>query len=164
MTASIFRLAIASCLVFSACTGSSSAGGVPRYAPKPGQVLTYEENQIFKSGGESSAYRTTWRIWVVGRNDDGSWRMVVRESMKTLGEAGSGRARTRSQPWPESISIPTATSPARHCLARGSTPRTFFPACPQTRRKPRPAGKPAMTATTRRSDTSRSLARALTTA
>ena len=76
---------VAACLVVSAGSGSLKAGEVPRYAPRPGQVLTYEENQTFKGTGENSAYRTTWRIWVVGKNDDGSFQMVVREAMKTLG-------------------------------------------------------------------------------
>jgi thiol-disulfide isomerase/thioredoxin len=72
-----------------ACAGSSCAGDVPRYAVQPGQVLTYEEDQSFKGSGENSVYRTTWRIWVIGKNDDGSWRMVVRESMKSLEKPGS---------------------------------------------------------------------------
>ena len=61
----------------------------PRYAPKPGQLLTYEENQSFKGRGEDSRYKTTWRLWVTGRNDDGSWRIVAREGMKTLREKAS---------------------------------------------------------------------------
>lgn len=75
---------LAACLVASAGLGSVKAGEVARYSPKPGQVLTYEENQTFEGSGEKSAYRTTWKIWAVGKNDDGSCRMVVRESMKTL--------------------------------------------------------------------------------
>ncbi len=84
MTATNVRIWVATCLVVSACAGPARAGGVPAYALKPGQVLTYEENQTFKGKGENSSYRTTWRIWVVGRNDDGSWRMVVREAMKSI--------------------------------------------------------------------------------
>jgi thiol-disulfide isomerase/thioredoxin len=84
MTAANIRIWVATCLSASVFVGSSSAADVPTYSPKPGQVLTYEENQAFKGTGENSAYRTTWRIWVIGKNDDGSWRMVVRETMKSL--------------------------------------------------------------------------------
>ena len=74
----------AACLLFWAGSVSAHAGEVPRYAPKPGQVLNYEENQTWKGSDENSTYQTTWRIWVLGQSDDGSWRMVVREAIKML--------------------------------------------------------------------------------
>ena len=43
-------------------------------------MLTYEETQTFKSRSENATSLTTWRIWVVARNDDGSFRMVVRQT------------------------------------------------------------------------------------
>ena len=46
---------LAACLVASAGLGSVKAGEVARYSPKPGQVLTYEENQTFK-GAERSPH------------------------------------------------------------------------------------------------------------
>src|SRR5262249_40530052 len=53
----------------------------PRYDLKPGQVLTYEDEQTDKGKSGTSTYKTTWRLWVVGRNDDGSWRIVARTAM-----------------------------------------------------------------------------------
>jgi len=55
--------------MLSAATGFTTAGTVPKYAPKPGQLLTYEENQSFKGRGEDSRYKTTWRSSGRGRVD-----------------------------------------------------------------------------------------------
>ncbi len=78
----------AACLVFWGGPGLCGSAEVPRYAPKPGQVLTYAETQTFTESGEKSGYRTTWRIWVIGKNEDGSFRMVVRESIGRLDKNG----------------------------------------------------------------------------
>ena len=90
MTAPTVRWAM-TCLMLSALTGSVSAGELPRYALKPGQLLTYQEIQSLKGQGEESRYKTTWRLWVTGRNDDGSWRIVAREGMQTLGSSPADR-------------------------------------------------------------------------
>ena len=90
MTASIVRHWAATCLMLSAATGSVCAEGVPKYAPKPGQLLTYEQTETFKGRGEDSRYKTTWRLWVTGQNSDGSWRIFAREGMKMLGQQATG--------------------------------------------------------------------------
>jgi thiol-disulfide isomerase/thioredoxin len=82
MTASIVGCWAGAWLVLSIVAGELHAGAVPRYDLKPGQVLTYEEEQSYKGKSENSTYKTTWRLWVVGRNDDGSWRIVARTAMK----------------------------------------------------------------------------------
>ena len=130
MTASIVRLAIASWVVLSASNGSSRAAGMPRYAPKSGQVLTYEENQNFKSRGENSAYRTTWRIWVVGRNNDGSWRMVVREAMKTLDEPGSSARESDMVTMARIDLYPDGHVPRTPMLGTRFDPAHIFPRLP----------------------------------
>jgi thiol-disulfide isomerase/thioredoxin len=89
MTASIVRSWAAAWLMASVGTGLLNGDTVPRYELRPGQVLTYEEDESFKGKSENSAYKTTWRLWIVGRNDDGSWRVVARTAMKTLGGQGS---------------------------------------------------------------------------
>ena len=79
MTALRLQTCLAACLVLG--SASVKAGDeVPKYAPRPGQVLTYEESETFKSRSENGTSQTTWRIWVVARNDDGSFRMVVRQT------------------------------------------------------------------------------------
>jgi thiol-disulfide isomerase/thioredoxin len=82
MTASIVRFWAGTWLILSVGAGPLDAGAVPRYDLKPGQVLTYEDEQTYKGKSENTTYKTTWRIWVVGRNDDGSCRIVARTAMK----------------------------------------------------------------------------------
>ncbi len=89
MTSTIVGKWAGAWLVLLVATGLLPAGAVPRYDLKPGQVLTYEATESFKGKDRSSSYKTTWRLWVVGRNDDGSWRIVARTALATLGEQGS---------------------------------------------------------------------------
>jgi len=89
MIASIVRVGAGAWLVFSVATVRLEAGAVPRYDLKPGQVLTYEASESFKGKDRNDSYKTTWTLWVVGRNDDGSCRIVARTAMATLGEQGS---------------------------------------------------------------------------
>ena len=85
MIATSVRIGVVAIVAW-ALSDPSSRAEAPSYAPMPGQVLTYEEEQTFKGAGENSRYRTNWRIWVIGKNEDGSWRMVVSETMKSLGQ------------------------------------------------------------------------------
>ncbi len=78
----------AASLVVAIATGSLQAGVVARYDLKPGQVLAYEDNVTFK-GNQAGTYKTIWQLWVVGKNDDGSWRVVVRTAMTTVGQGVS---------------------------------------------------------------------------
>jgi thiol-disulfide isomerase/thioredoxin len=89
MKTSIVRMCTRAWLVVTVATGSLQAGSVARYVLKPGQVLAYEENGSSQEQGESSRYRSTWRLWVVGRNDDGSSRIVARTGFSTVQQAGS---------------------------------------------------------------------------
>ena len=135
MTAANVRTWVATGLMVSACTGSLRAGGVPRYAPKPGQVLTYEENQTFKGQGENSAYRTTWRIWVVCRNDDGSWPMVVREGMKTLGQPASASHEPEMVTMARFDLYPDGHVPRTPMLGTRFDPAHLFPRLPATEKE-----------------------------
>ncbi len=128
MTTARVQSWVAACLVISAGSGLLQAGEVPRYAPSPGQVLTYEENQTFKGKGENSAYRTTWRIWVVGKNDDGSFRMVVREAMKSLGE---GAAPDEMVSLARIDLFPDGTVPRTPLLGTRFAPGHLFPRLPE---------------------------------
>ncbi len=89
MTASVIRFGVAAWLFAWVAAGSLDAGTVPRYDLKPGQVLTYEQDQSFKGKSPTSRYTTTWTLWVVGRNDDGSWRIVARTASQSRKADGS---------------------------------------------------------------------------
>jgi thiol-disulfide isomerase/thioredoxin len=89
MTAEIVRGWAGACLVLSVAARSFAASPLPRYELKPGQVLTYEDKQSYRGKGENQDYKTIWRFWVVGKNDDGSWRIVAQTAMTTLAQEGS---------------------------------------------------------------------------
>ena len=129
MTAANVRMLVAT-VVVSAYASSSSAGGLPTYSPRPGQVLTYEENQSFKGRGENSAYRTTWRIWVLAKNDDGSRRMVVRESMKTLGQSASSVPENEMVTLARIDLFPDGKVPRTPMLGTRINPAHLFPRLP----------------------------------
>lgn len=82
MTASTLQTWTAACLMLASGAAKVNAGESPRYLPKPAQVIAYEEKLTLKGSGENPSHRTTtWRIWVIGKNEDGSARMLVCESM-----------------------------------------------------------------------------------
>jgi thiol-disulfide isomerase/thioredoxin len=130
MTTSSLQCWVAACLAFSAGSGSLRAGEVPKYSPKPGQVLTYEENQTFKGSGENAAYRTTWKIWVVGRNDDGCFRMVVRETMKMLPQGGIAVNDNRPATYAQLDLYPDGNVPRTPLLGTHFQPSHLFPRLP----------------------------------
>jgi len=117
--------------MLSAATGFTTAGTVPKYAPKPGQLLTYEENQSFKGRGEDSRYKTTWRLWVTGRNDDGSWRIVAREGMKTLREKASSPGESEMVTLARFDLYPDGNVPRCPTLGTRVDPSHIFPRLPR---------------------------------
>src|SRR5262245_13067628 len=61
---------------------------VPRYKFEPGQELTYRTTSTLKYGegkvARERGSRTDWTVWVVRRNDDGSFRLVIRQQDSTF--------------------------------------------------------------------------------
>jgi thiol-disulfide isomerase/thioredoxin len=57
-----------------------TAGDLPRYALKVGQELHYTGEGSFKYGENSIDSTADWKIWVTRRNDNGSWRLIVRNA------------------------------------------------------------------------------------
>ena len=129
MIAANVRISVAT-LVVSACAAAPCTAGVPAYSPKPGQVLNYEENQAFKGSGENSAYRTTWRIWVVGKNDDGSWLMVVRETTKSLGQSPASAHENEMVTLARIDLFPDGKVPRTPMLGTRFDPAHLFPRLP----------------------------------
>ncbi len=60
----------------------AEAGERPRYKLKVGQQLTYRSSSEFKYEGGSHEYKKDYVIWVAAKNDDGSWRLIIRDSMQ----------------------------------------------------------------------------------
>jgi thiol-disulfide isomerase/thioredoxin len=89
MTYSILRVCVGTLLLLSLPAASSQDEALPRYNLRPGQVLTYQENQSPQAHAPGARYTVIWRLWVTGRNDDGSWRLVARQTVATAQEPGS---------------------------------------------------------------------------
>jgi thiol-disulfide isomerase/thioredoxin len=74
------------------------ADALPRYRWEVGQELTYTADSEFKYGKppKQSSFEdhTEWKVWIIRKNDDGSYRVVVRsaEASKQNGKV-SGHAR-----------------------------------------------------------------------
>ena len=83
-----FLLAFALCewSAISLCT----AGELPRYKLQVGQNLSYSGSDEFKYQNGKFITETTWRVWVVRQNDDGSWRLIVRHATKDRQERDGG--------------------------------------------------------------------------
>lgn len=71
----------------STAAADDPASAVPRYQLKVGQELAYHQSSEFHYGEGDNAgtlgHKTDWQVWVVRRNDDGSWRLVLRSSEKS---------------------------------------------------------------------------------
>lgn len=143
MNTSGVRTGVLAWAMLGAASGLRAAEGPPRYDLKPGQVLTYREDQSFRGPGENSRYRFTWRFWVVGDSDDGGWTIVVRQGSKdlpTLATAGReilGALRgRRADDQPERVSFarfdlrPDGTIPWSPSLGSQVDPTDVFPRLP----------------------------------
>jgi thiol-disulfide isomerase/thioredoxin len=114
MNASIVRWGALAGLSLAAAVGRLDAGTVPRYELKSGQMLTYEQDQTFKGESPTTGYKTIWTLWVVGQNNDGSWRIVARTASKSrkadgapMGEERKAYARFDLRPDGEVPRCPT---------------------------------------------------------
>jgi thiol-disulfide isomerase/thioredoxin len=130
MTVANILIWVTTGLVGSVTVASASAPGSLNYTPRVGQVITYEENQAFQGRGENSAYRTTWRIWVIGKNDDGSFRMVVREAMKTLNQPASSGTHDEMVTLARIDLFPDGRVPRTPLLGTRFDPSHLFPRLP----------------------------------
>jgi thiol-disulfide isomerase/thioredoxin len=79
--------------------GPTSSSEVPRYRFAVGQELAYEqtsaEDLLPKSPeGESDRNRRErqigWRVWVLGQNEDDSWRLLIRKRVKLVDTTPGG--------------------------------------------------------------------------
>ena len=93
-------------------------------------MLTYEENQTFKARSYNSEYTRTWRLWIVGRNEDGSWRVVAREATKTHREQGSTPSERETVTFARFDLHPDGRVPFSPTLGTRIDPAQLFPRLP----------------------------------
>jgi thiol-disulfide isomerase/thioredoxin len=118
-----------------AAVGTAGAAELPRYDLKPGQILDYEENQSFKSAQRDSD--TTWasRVWVLGRNDDGSARVVVKQTLKSRSKADSSGGDYESTSFARFDVFPDGRVPRNPSLGTRVEPAHLFPRLPDDDRQ-----------------------------
>jgi thiol-disulfide isomerase/thioredoxin len=118
------------CLIFASASACAYAGVLPRYTLEPGKLITYEETQIFKGAGEESRYRTTWRLWVIGRNQGGSWRLIAREGVEVVSRKGSSPGERETVTFARFDLKPDGTVPDSPELGTRFDPSWIFPPLP----------------------------------
>jgi hypothetical protein len=79
------------CLGPAPLLAGDKVAAVPRYQLKPGQQLDYFSTSDFRYGkGDYAGAITTkthYRVWVVSKNEDGSWRLVIQSTTtQTIGK------------------------------------------------------------------------------
>jgi thiol-disulfide isomerase/thioredoxin len=78
--------------------GADDANPLPRYRLEVGQELAYKGDSQFHYGNgpstNSLVQKSAWTVWVVRKNEDGSYRLVIRSPDSTLAYcdvSGDGR-------------------------------------------------------------------------
>lgn len=73
---------------------------LPRYVFKVGQELSYQAHSEFRAeDGPPLKSDYTWQVWVIRQNDDGSWRLILRQSSSyQMPPAAEGREKNADQP------------------------------------------------------------------
>ncbi len=131
MAASTIRIWTATGLLLAGACVTLEAGTVPRYELKPGQVLIYEEKEAFQEESQGSEYTTTWQLWVVGRNDDGSCRVVARTAMKAKNTDGSSAGSPSLPTYARFDLRPDGEVPFCPTLGTRIDPSKIFPRLPR---------------------------------
>jgi thiol-disulfide isomerase/thioredoxin len=95
----LVRWPVVAALLVGPCTTSSwtargdEGGSMPRYRLSPGQELTYRSVTRADRKGSEGAYKVDWKVWVVGRDADGAWPLVIRCDLRVPQPAsGAGKA------------------------------------------------------------------------
>jgi thiol-disulfide isomerase/thioredoxin len=70
-----------------------NAPPLPRYKLQVGQELRYQGSDTFKYEGGEIASEGSWNVWVVRVNDDGSWRLLLR-NVSTMKQSGGRERKT----------------------------------------------------------------------
>ncbi len=81
--------------------GDRPADALPRYRLEVGQEMVYrlvsrEDPRKQGADAQQPLDQMEWRVFVVGKNDDGSWRLFIRTSIAFLNHEGQVRAHRNS--------------------------------------------------------------------
>jgi peroxiredoxin len=74
---------LAACFVIGSSLIASPSGAAEkpamnlRYSLTPGREFSYRTEAVSKRG-DGTVYLVDWKVWTIGRESDGSWRLVIR--------------------------------------------------------------------------------------
>jgi peroxiredoxin len=109
--------------------GQAAEDAVPRYWLKVGQELNYRTNsEISTEDGQSLATDSTWQVWVVKQNADGSWRLILRHASMFQPPANAPKLPTGKNPSakpvvPKPKVNPAKANPAKPVAGKSATPK-----------------------------------------
>ena len=108
---------------------------LPRYQFEVGQRLTYDSNSSFKYQSGSFDNADQWQITVVGKNDDGSFRIVVSqtEGMTPNAKGSKTSARKNTQCGYADIDAAGTITQLFDSFGYRLDPRTLLPKLPANR-------------------------------
>ncbi|WP_165072747.1 TlpA family protein disulfide reductase [Paludisphaera rhizosphaerae] len=122
--------------VFAAVLATTSAAAdLPRYRLEPGMVLTYKGLSRSNYGAMIMTSETQTTVWVVGRNPDGSARVVVRQGRRNASaKEGVELKGMDKQPMEFSLArldlFPDGRIAPDSEVGSGISPQTIFPQLP----------------------------------
>ena len=79
-----FQITLAASVLLGLGTSTALASGPPRYRFEVGQELIYRGSSDFKFESGSFATKNDWNVWVVRKNIDGGYRLVVQSRSASL--------------------------------------------------------------------------------
>ncbi len=77
---------------------AGEAAAPPRYHLTPGQELIYRSVTQSERKGSETVYKVDWKVWVVGHDVDGAWRLVLRCDLRTTRPAANGAKKAEDGP------------------------------------------------------------------
>ncbi len=82
---------IASCLMVAATTADDGANRAPHYGLSPGREFAFHNEARSEGRKDGSVYVVDWKVWAIGRDADGAWRLVIRCDLKTKRSTASNQ-------------------------------------------------------------------------
>ena len=126
---------IAACLVATGLAigsaGAEEGGGKLRYTLAPGREWTYRSTVGLE--GAPMRYEVNWKVWAIGREPDGSWRLVIRCDMAARRTAPDGRgapSRSESLVW-RCRMFEDGALVGVHAMGTARDPSRLFPRLPE---------------------------------
>jgi len=88
----MLRKGLAACLAFGSCLAAFSASAdeisPARYFLSAGREFTFHSESTSEGKANDSVYLVDWKVWSLGRDPDGAWRLVIRCDLRIKRDKG----------------------------------------------------------------------------